>query len=457
MQNGSSSSGGSGRTFHDTRYYLDEFYGQQHGILHHGPKELAATVTNNHQLPRINQQSLLQNNNHSNHQPTTRGSNGHYHPTQWTTSNTTTSPPHLLPTTNHHWQQQQQLHILQDLLGINTTTSRNHQHIMAKALDALKSSNNDSDADSMLTKASSSCSINNNSNNIMVPQPTHSLEHMATMKQYNMPPTSYLGQYRSTMTNAAVDDEIRAEMMIQARRLHQQLGGGDGGGGGGNTFTATSRNQLHAMAEAMRTSSALEVSSLQNDHPTLALLGSIMATQESGLTNYLYHHRSHPATSTTTARDEDMRNMTSLEHYLQQRRLRAKAEARLRHMRAQSNNSGDHQETKRQRREDPAGTTTPPPSVSMGSGGGGGRRQIAQDGVGVVDRSPKRRRPMLNDMTSTSSLEAASLQLNKLEETRKIGGLLLPKHPQPQFVVAAAPSSVLRSPRAGPVRRASAA
>jgi len=207
----------------------------------------------------------------------------------------------------------------------------------------------------------------------------------------------------------------------------------------------------------MRTSSALELSSLQNDHPTVALLGSIMATQEPGLTNYLYHHRRHPATSTTTPRDEEMRNMTSLEHYLQQRRLRAKAEARLRHMRAQSNNSG-HQETKRQRREDPAGATTPP-SVSMGSrgGGGGGRRQKTQEEVGVVDPSPTERRPMLNDMTSSSSLEAASLQLNKLDETRKIGGLLLPKHPQPQFVVAAAPSSVLRSPRAGPVRRASAA
>lgn len=394
---------------------------------------IAPTGTGNDHPPRMNQSALLHHHHHH-----SRG-NGPYHPPQWTT--TTTTSPRLLPTVTTD-QQQQQRFILQHLLGINTTTSRNHQHIMAKALDALKSSHNDDASEIMLTKKSSTYNnISSNNNNSIVrqqQQQQHPLEHRqhTTMNQLLSSP-SLMRQIRTTMTNA-VDDEMHTEIM-QARQSHQL----DNGRGSTNTPTGSDK------AGATSTS-ALEFSSLQNAHPAMALLKSITDTQEPGLTNHLLHHQALDSIrkeNTPTSNEEDMRNnITSLAHYLQQRRLRAKAEARLRLMRAQSNG---HRESKRQRCDNPTGTT--PPSVSVGSGGGGGesKQEAKVDvDVGVID-------------TASSMVDTASLLVKEFElEARKHhhGGKVLPPTPQPLFV-AVAPNNALRSPqpRPGPVRRASAA
>ena len=328
--------------------------------------------------------------------------NGQYHIPPWTTS----ASPHVPLSTVTD---QQQLLILQNLLGINTSTSRNHQHIMAEALAALKSCNDTE----LLLKKKASYSY---SSNMVQEHPQYTRNHHWT----------------------------------SARRLHQ-LGGEE------NTKIAASQNNHHdAMVGAMNTSSP-ELLSLQNDHPTLALLGSIISTQEPGLTNYLHHH--HQAVdrniirkeNTLAANEEDMRNMAPLAHYLQQSRLRAKAEARLRLMRAQQRSSGEP-ETKRQRCDDLAGIS--PPSVSVGSVEGRGEsipEARVDTEVGVVDRSSTQRsRPFLNDSASSSSLlEKASLLVHEVElEARKhYKGIVIPPNPLPQ--------SPQRPP--GPVRRASAA
>ncbi len=375
-------------SYRDSHFSPDELYSRQQDILR-GTTDTTATRTGNHP-PWMNNRNHPQD-------------NGQHQIPQWTTS---ASPHQPLSTVTDP----QQLIILQNLLGINTSTSRNHQHIMAEALGALKSCN---DTELLLKKASSSYSN-------MVQQQPHPLEH----PQYT----------------------INHHHWTSARRLHQL------GGGGGNTKIAASRNQLDAMAGAMNTSA----------HPTLALLGSIRFTQEPGLRHSLYHHQAVDRIirkeNTPAANEEDTRNMTPLAHYLQQRRLRAKAEARLRLMRAQRS---EQPETKRQRC-DLAGTL--PPSVSVGSGEGRGERvPEALVVVGVVDSSPTQRssRPLLNDGASSSSLlEKASLLVNEVElEARKYHeGIVLPPKPQPQFV-AVASKNVLKSPqrRPGPVRRASAA
>jgi len=383
---------------------MDALYSRQLEILNGATSAAGAGATGQHHHPMTNQRESLLNMALQQLQQQQQRNNAHDYSNQWSTSHHPNQP-----TTSD----QQHLFILQNLLGINTTTSRNHQQIMANALDALKSSN---DLEMMLKEASSYNSM-----------AQHSRQLEQQQQQYSMNPLSSpsrLRQFRTSPTTNSIDDEVRAEM-AQARRLHQQLGGG-----GGNTNTAESRNQAYAMADAMRNSSALELSSLPNDHPTMALLASIMVAQDQRLANHPPLHQAADRNirrENTTVNEEDiLRNITPVAHYMQQRRLRAKAEARLRQVREQCRSSGER-EMKRLRLDiDPAGTSsTPPSSVSVRAGG-----EIRQEAQAPT------RRPLPKDNS------VASLLANELEAK---------KHSEQQ---PSAPNVV--KPKPGPVRRASA-
>jgi hypothetical protein len=400
---GRRNSGSEGRGYHADTPYVDAQYSRQLEILNGA----GSGATGQHHHPMTNQRESLLNMALQQLQQQQQRSNAQDYSHHWSTSHQSNQPTIT---------DQQHLFILQNLLGINTSTSRNHQQIMAKALDALKSSN---DMEMMLKEASSY--------NSMVQQ-SRQLEQQ--QQQYTMNPLSSpsrLRQFRNSPTTNSIDDEIRA-VTIQARRLHQQLVGG-----GGNTNTAASRNQVYAMADAMRNSSALELSSLSNDHPTMALLASIMATQDQRLANHPPLHPLHQAADrnigreNATVNEEDiLRNMTPVAHYMQQRRLRAKAEARLRQVSEQCRSSGQREMKRLRLENDPAGTSsTPPSSVSVRAGGE--RRQEAQ--------APTRR-PLPKDNSM------ASLLANELEAK---------KHSRQQ---PSAPNVV--KPKPGPVRRASA-